>query len=418
MDKKLLLVKIAGQRIFFNPELSIAFEQTAFPTDGLMFKPHVEFFWLVEMVEYEGATGKLTVKVLDYQPSDTKAFATQTPKRQVNALFFSEKLDWTHLEPQLSHYAKARLSHLVKNIDAEKKSPPPPPPLETHKSIIHHTFSVSFNEVHISLGYASITHSVPKLDQEINFKIPNDHLLPEFDHIRFWFAKKLGDRKVNIHAQIHFAGGKIEKIVAHSKEIAAISSEMIDSVKQERTLGLMKIPVIKQPDKSLFTAEDIFDQATDDSNIQGNVFKQSEKDILEMMLAESTIRNKHQLMYLSGHKQSEKHKVRFTLAPQFGFLFLVEGERYNHFVWELLNSHATYIWSIGKTEQEIRLQYNRIEQTINMIRNSSREAYNSAYRSNSLDEDLLFTRLQHTHASSPLVDGFPKWKHRLNELLV
>ena len=121
MDKKLLLVKIAGQRIFFNPELSIAFEQTAFPTDGLMFKPHVEFFWLVEMVEYESATGKLTVKVLDYQPSDTKAFATQTPKRQVNALFFSEKLDWTHLEPQLSHYAKARLSHLVKNIDAEKK---------------------------------------------------------------------------------------------------------------------------------------------------------------------------------------------------------------------------------------------------------------------------------------------------------
>ncbi|MEY3249546.1 MAG: hypothetical protein RL742_1589, partial [Bacteroidota bacterium] len=129
-------------------------------------------------------------------------------------------------------------------------------------------------------------------------------------------------------------------------------------------------------------------------------------------------RNRQQLIYLSGAKQSKNEKIRFTLAPNFGFLFLVEGEQYNHFVWELLNSHATYIWSIGKTRQDLKLQYQRIEQAINTIRNSSRSAYKNAYRQQQTDQDLAFNYLQHQHAESALVDGFPKWKHQLNALLV
>jgi len=97
-----------------------------------------------------------------------------------------------------------------------------------------------------------------------------------------------------------------------------------------------------------------------------------------------------QLAYLAGTKQSQNHKLRYTLNPNFGFLFLIEGAKNKHFVWELLNSHATYIWSIDKSVKEIKLQFKRVESIINMIRTSGRGNYKRAFRNNHQDNDLVF----------------------------
>jgi hypothetical protein len=90
----------------------------------------------------------------------------------------------------------------------------------------------------------------------------------------------------------------------------------------------------------------------------------------------------------------------------------------NHFVWELLNSHATYIWSIEKDEEEIDRQFTRIEASINSIRSFGRERYKQAYRSHHHDTQLVFSVIDHKRADSVFVDGFVTWKHKLNERLV
>jgi hypothetical protein len=178
-----------------------------------------------------------------------------------------------------------------------------------------------------------------------------------------------------------------------------------------------KSPKLPDIDKSLFTAEDIFNTGESD-DVEGNVFRQDEKDILQFLITHHNTRNRKQLEYLSGNKQSANFRIRFTLHPNFGFLFLIEGRENNHFVWELLNTHATYIWSIGKSEKDIELQYRRVEDIINTIRNTGREQYKRAYKYNHHDSDLVFCSIEHDDIASSFVDGFVKWKHRLNERLM
>lgn len=423
MEKRILHIKITEDRVYFNPTLSIPFSQTNLPYEVMGFNPVRIYFWELEMKSYSADKQELYVKVLNYNAIGGDFFDNQVPKKPVSILAFETPLDWEQLEPQLARYTKSAIGHFVTNMIEAKETVSKTPPKDNlepgrYTSTINVSFRVDFADATFKLGYVSFQKYVTELSRELEFNITNDHLLPEFDLIKHWFVKKLGTREFKVNANIHLANGEVESIQTVSKEIAKITADMIDSVKRQRTMNLCKPPTVVQPDKSLFTSDDIFDQLNDDSGLQGNVFHQTEKDIIELMLADKRIRNRQQLVYLSGAKQSEKDKMRFTLNPHFGFLFLITGERCHHFVWELLNSHATYIWSIDKNGQSLQLQYQRIEQIINTIRSSGREAYRNAYRIQPLDNDLLFNVLEHVHASSALVDGFPKWKHRLNEMLV
>ena len=89
-----------------------------------------------------------------------------------------------------------------------------------------------------------------------------------------------------------------------------------------------------------------------------------------------------------------------------------------HFVWELLNSHATYVWSFDKDSEGTGILVRRVEDAINQVRNSGRESYKMAYRNRHLDHDLVFHVVRHDQAGSALVDGFVSWRHRLEQLLV
>ncbi|MFM8372071.1 MAG: hypothetical protein ACKOCO_06770, partial [Bacteroidota bacterium] len=277
--------------------------------------------------------------------------------------------------------------------------------------------SVYFSDTQFMLGYLAFTQSVKEVHDSVEFRIPNDFILPEFENIKSWFARKLKSRKFRVNAVITTVGGEVTSVTATAPLIAMISEELVDSIKYQRTLALTKSPKLPDIDKSLFTAEDIFNTGESD-DVEGNVFRQDEKDILQFLITHHNTRNRKQLEYLSGNKQSANFRIRFTLHPNFGFLFLIEGRENNHFVWELLNTHATYIWSIGKSERDIELQYRRVEDIINTIRNTGREQYKRAYKNNHHDSDLVFCSIEHDDITSSFVDGFVKWKHRLNERLI
>jgi len=175
--------------------------------------------------------------------------------------------------------------------------------------------------------------------------------------------------------------------------------------------------LLKSVDKSLFTSEEIFDSFEENLK-DGNIFKQSEEDILNFLIETRNVRNAKQLQFLAGSKHSAKQKLRFTLNPLFGFLFFIEGETKNHFCWELLNSHATYLWSFNKIETEVKFQLKRVEETINIIRDIGRDVYKNDFRSNKIDNDLSFCIIEHSNINSDFKESFVEWQHRLKERLV
>ncbi|WP_276345607.1 hypothetical protein [Daejeonella sp. JGW-45] len=385
------------------------------------------------------------MKVIDYFTNDVQQFDYQKPVAEVERIVF-EKFDWLQLEQHLSNYQKSKLLDVLYNhgvnrsfaeeatrksiststvfysfgvesdlpqgqynrpvfVPTERK-----PIIETHQV----EFNVYFSDAYFMLGYVTFTKSIKEVGDKVSFKIKNDYILAEFENVKSWFAKKLKTRKFKVNATITTTDGKVTEASAISPHIAMIDAELIDSIKYQRTIALTKSPRVADTHKSLFTAEEIFGEM-ETEGLEGNVFCQNEQDILNFLLDNHKTRNRKQLEFLSGSKQAEDSKLRFTLHPNFGFLFFIQGKDNNHFVWELLNSHATYMWSIDKSEIEIELQYKRIEASVNTIRDSGREQYKRAYRQNHHDSDLLFCVIEHDDISSNFVDGFVKWKHKLNE---
>jgi hypothetical protein len=437
MDLKEIIIKVSNDRILFNPSLSISINQTNIPKEHLTFRTHDDIFWKVEMLEYAETDKCLKVKVNDYNTKDISKFDDQKSKKEIAQLVF-EKVDWTEFEPLLSNYQKGGLQDFSFNIDtnplSQKSSSShnyyksafndflasPPPTYEEPKPVITkltQEFWITLKEVHFITGAVTFKKKIKRLRKELDFIIKNEHILAEFDNIKYWFARKLKTKRFKVLATITFTNDVMTDSMATSEHFDQINPDLIDSVKYIRTFALTKEPKTSAPDKALFTTEEIFTQM-DTENVEGNVFNQSDQDLLNIFILKEGIRNKKQLEYLSDKKQSENYKLRYTLNPNFGFLFLVEGVEKNHFVWELLNSHATYIWSTDKSENDIELQYKRIESSVNAIRTNGREKYKQAYRTTNQDNDLIFKVIKHKDIGSTSVDEFPQWQNKLNEQLV
>jgi len=97
------------------------------------------------------------------------------------------------------------------------------------------------------------------------------------------------------------------------------------------------------------------------------------------------------------------------------FCFFVKGSQMVHYIWEMLNTNATYIWSFDPALWSITRQLNKMEEVISYISNQGRDAY---LRNVSPEKEILFRRVQHKGANSQLVDYFPKWRNFVNESIV
>lgn len=444
---KELIIKIDNQNIHLSPKLTVPIHHTNIPYEHCEFRSHRDIFWKVELLEYNKDNKCWKMKVVDYSANDINNFDRQKSTKEVERIAF-EKFNWIELERLLTNYHKIKLLNVLNNHDTnrfyreEQKQKTDlafsvadfshqinevnlsqtqykaisfvpnerEPIIETLKVM----FDVYFSDASFKLGYVTFSKIIKEIGDKLDFKIKNDHILAEFDNIKSWFAKKLKTKKFRVNAIIITTDSKVTEVTATSQEISMIDTELIDSIKYQRTIALTKSLRIIDTDKSLFTAEEIFGEL-DTDEIEGNVFSQNELDIFGFLLDNHKTRNRKQLEYLSGYKQAENSKLRFTLHPNFGFLFFVEGKDNNHFIWELLNSNSTYIWSIDKSEMAIELQYKRIEDSVNFIRDSGREEYKRAYRQNHHDSDLVFCEIKHDDITSNFVDGFVKWKHKLNE---
>lgn len=429
MQGKTVIVRLHQGNLWFNDSLYIPVEDTNLPAGLIRFDRVKDVYWLVEQVSFDAAESTLHVSVADYFLRDPSGFSGQTPKTSVRAVHFDNLSDAGSLKTAL-RYSMTEMGLLDKALEdgyfelvglveenpeiIEKKNPLFRSRPEEEK--LELSFDVWFKDAEFKLGYIAFDKNIPKLRQMVRFRIDNDFLLPEFEFIKGYFIKALGARKFDVEATVFLEQGKVAGTRATSPVIARINENLLDSIKFARTFNLTKMPFRGGADKSLFTTDEVFSEMDDIP--QGNVFSQTEQEILRQILEKYNVRNRKQLEYLSGVKQAPGARLKFTLHPYFGFLFTVEGERMMHFIWELLNSHATYVWSLDKGEGSPERQGRRVEDAINQVRAAGRELYKQSWRASHLDQDLVFHIIHHEDANSPFIDGFVKWRHRLGEVLV
>lgn len=429
MNKSNVIIRLHQNRIWFNSHSSIGVEQSNLPAAHINFAKVIETFWLLEQLSFDKSTQTLEVNIVDYFLRDRLAFPAQNPKTVIKVLKFSNLSDPSSLKIALRYYS-SEMNHLDQALEeGYNELMEKPKPIEgkiqkknlllrsyPEKEKLEVNFEVWFKDAEFKLGYIVFDKNIPELKQMLRFKVSNDFLLPEFEYIKSYFMKALGTRKFDVKATIFLEYGKAVETRATSPQIIKIDENLIDSIKNIRTYNLAKAPSKVNVDKSLFTAEEIFEEFGKDAF--GNVFNQSEEDILRQILEKANVRNRKQLEFLAGVKQAAGSRLKFTLYPYFGFLFTVEGDKMNHFIWELLNSHATYIWSLDKGDVALARQYRRVEDAINQVRNNGRDLYKQAYHSSHIDQDLIFNVIHHQDANSPMIDGFVRWRHRLGELMI
>lgn len=430
------IVMISGGSIFLEPVFSLPLSSSSLDPMKMRFKVGKQFYWRTEIKSFDPESGRVELAVLDYNPIDIHDFSEQKMKVPVKYIHF-DSLNWELLEPQLVFYEKDHLLHMLDEGEAdnfelnvvsensavgrldvsEKFQPQSIPETDTKKEIIQENFKVYYTEAIFQSGVVRVIRNFKWMNEPVIITIENSSLIPEFDLIKAYFPKAFGgQKKFEVNARIEVENGQITAIAAHSPQIARIDEALIEGVKRAQIMSFVS-RTGGAIDKSLFTADE-FMSHYGESQEQGNVLRQTEIDILLASMADTSLRNRKQIEFLAGSQQSPNQKIRFTLNPNFGFVFFIEGSSMNHFCWELLNSHATYLWSFYQASGTPLQHYKKVEQIITSVRERGREQYKSSYRFMPGDPDMLFNVISHGHAGSALVDSFPGWKHRLLEKLI
>lgn len=405
LSSKNIIIKVTNEAIWFNGETSIKLQNTNLPFGAFGFVEGRTIFWEVEMLQFIKDKACLSIKIVNYRPNMVDDFLNQKPKAAIKILNFTQ-IYWPAFSADLSFFKKTSFQHLMADSM---------PYIQTKNAemIVHIKANIAFNKLRFGAGFVSFDYKFLWSDDKIEIKILNSNIIPEFEYVKTYFAKHFNSRTFEVLIVVAKEGKKVNKITATSRQIEQIKDVAIETMKFVKLEKLKKPPkYIKDIDKSLFTPEDIFDPF--DKNMLGT-YQMTQQELFEHIMAWEDIRNKRQLEYLSGHLHETKEKIRFTLTPKFGFLFVVYGERMIHYVWEMLNTNATYMWSFDQGVWSHQRQLQKMEEVISYIRNHGRDSY---LRNVSPREEILFRRILHQSAGSQIVDYFPRWRHAVNEAIV
>ena len=401
------IIIISATGLSLTPDCKLSWADTNLPEQHFTIHPGMEYSWKIELKSYDRDQQLLVIGVIDYFHVDTDLFYTQQLKQSVKSIEF-EKLNWYYFAAFVSAYKKSALLPYI--IDSTEVYVP-----GQKVQNFQYQFKVSFNEIKFVLGCVVFWTDLPALSDPVELRINNSHILPEFEFIKSYFSKALGKKTLDILVKLTTQGERIHKLECSSRQIDLINEEMVGTLRNTRILGLRKAPKVIAVDKHLFNANDIFNEYYDEPD--ANLFHQNALDIIQSLTDLGVVRNRKQLEYLAGRKQQANQRILITLAPHLGFLFVVAGDQKNHFIWELINSHATYVWTFEDTSSTVEQQLKKVEEIVGIVREQGREKYKSYYQSNLVDLTYYFNAVVHRHADRGIVDPFPNWKHRLEEVL-
>ncbi len=408
----MIILRLTPRGIYYNPTACIPWGNTNFPsasTFGIV--EQTEAHWAFEQLSFDKTTGRLEVQPVDYEPRDLTSFREQRPKYPIRSLVFRD-IDWFELKKILYKYSPALFEGITRQPEAPsdaarfggmEKYPGKVPDKRAGSHKVD--FSISLKKVTFKYGYVEFEKPLPNLKLREVMRIENSFILPEFEFIKPYFFKVFGKKTIQVRGRILFSERGETTHQLNSPEIAMIDEQFLAGIKKIMIEDAVKKPQIITVDKGLFTEDDFLEGLHDEK--LGDTLSPSEQDILNTLLDAKGVRNRKQLEYLAGKIQTSSEKIRFTLNPNFGFLFFHQGERNTHYIWELINSHATYVWTFpGSKPMPGHLK--KVEEIINFIRINGRTAYVD-------NVDEIFHKV--IHRGGQLKDAFPRWRHELNALL-
>ena len=301
----------------------------------------------------------------------------------LNKLFLKRNTYYRQLEKQRTLFDEPE-----KQIDSKK---------ELYE--IRERIKVDFNSLLFKYGSIAFFFVVEETGEQLEFEIENDHIRPEFEILRPYFAKQLGLKKATIDIYAEFENHRIISQIASSDDLDRINSDIIESVKfkfiSNKFQGKYNDTI--QPESILDLGK-----LQSGADLYG-----SEEELLEAMLKNKNVKHYKQLIYLVKNHKSSVLKIRFVLQP-FSFIFLLEGHNQFHAVMETLDTEeATYIWHISK--HELRSAFSKVDQDLNLIRNKGRQFFLENQPEN-------FSKILHDYSDDR--KGFILWKDVLEERLI
>lgn len=436
---KTIILRLDNNAIHFNSELQLSYDQSNLHKEHFRLVKERLVYLEAEMVHFIKESGTLRVKVVDYSSSKHTDFLQQQPKDQIRRIEF-EKMDWEKFSSLVYSYTLSReldenffnvrepFWALRKSEDKEdakqkdrwdmeqlrRKAPnlffqgPRTPVVENIQTVV----KVKFEEATFGDGQISFMAKLKDYHIIHQFTILNLNLKKEFENIKPWFVKKIGKSFI-VSVTLKLVDGRVEEATATSEDISSINEEMIESIKTQRVLMLVKAARKKDNEQVVFDNDEIFG-VLDEADTGSNVFNSSADNILEILIVNGLAKNIKQLEFLSRDKQSLNEKLRFTLKPHFGFLFKVETSLKQFFIWELLNSHATYVWENERTDLNF---YQTVEEEIAFIRANGREEYRRHYKS-LLNKTFKFQIIEHDNADLTEEERFHSWKRKLEAMML
>lgn len=411
---KTITLRITNNGPAWSDSGSLSWNETSLAGADFQFRKREEIYWQAAMTGYNAESGELHLGVTDYEAEGKYFRPDLRPKQPVKRLRFA-LLDGEALKAQLTYYRQGDLEPLLVPASSSTSfAPAAAATKNTAKEASDHpvTFSVPLLELTFGNGGVKGFTDLPGVVEPVAFGIPNDHLVAEFDAIKPFFVRALGRKTARVEATLRFVNDQPKLTAARSPQIAAINDEMLEIFRARAVRQILSPDRLNTVDKSLFTPDDVF-ASLDDDALGKATLPQDGHDLLSEILRHKNIRNARQLAFLAGKLHPPGRKLRFVLSPKFGFVFLAIGQDGHHFILELLDSHATYIWSIPRDWQTLDEQYRAVEREIMAIGRMGRGQYR---RTLHFEHDFWF--VVHDNAESSLVDGFPRWKNRLLEGLV
>jgi hypothetical protein len=400
---KYIILRLDRKGLFYNATQYIGW-QTNFP-DSSSFKLHDhKVFWLVKMISFNDLDFTLQLEISNYNYEKSEEFLKQRPSKEIKAFVFKNVV-WKLLKPcflstdviQFKQSSTGLFKSIIDDINEN---------LDTHN--IYH-LEQSISKLTFKLGYVETHKAIAGVSRKVLIQVYNPFIIPEFEYIKPYFSQVFNSRKISITG--HIADKNLRSSYKfYSPEIELIDKDLIEGIKRLELNKKIKRPKVNEIDKSLFTPEEYFDGFEREL---GNTVKISDADLVEQIIGLEGIRNQKQLEYLSGYLHNSANKIYFSSTPSFGFIFYITGTEMNHYVWELLDSNATYLWSFDQSLSK-NISLSILTQQLNIIHAHGRNQYLVSEQ----NDELIFNRVNHKHAGSSVIDGFPRWHNRLSELLV
>ncbi|GCC50348.1 hypothetical protein SanaruYs_05630 [Chryseotalea sanaruensis] len=411
MIGKEIVIKLLDDKAYLTEDKFLTFQQIGLPNFVKQFKTPTA--WTIKVLKQFPIEQKIFAEILSYTneklPFSHYQVSGSSDIKNIEKITFknidTEALVLTLAGKATSHTIVPTIERVAKVLDYEQSPYQTPVQLKRESQIkkVSETFFIPLKNVRFKLGGVSFDKLVASINRTIEFTVVNGDIREEFDAVKNYFGNVLQTKKIQFIIEIQLIDGEITKIKAESPEISRIDKKLIESVKFEIVESLHKPKIDVEMEKSIFMMDEFFDTITN-QQVKASVFYDNENQLLDDLLQITASKHYKHLRFLSSKHAHSVMKLRFVIKP-FSFIFLIEGERNYHIIWETLDTEeATYVWHEVKNLNKLELTLKKIDHTLNVIKAQGKKTYINSTQDN-------FRRIYHDY--SELVDGFLKWKVEL-----